>query len=52
MRALMTQNSCAVGMRDAKLGNHLNWEDEKRLAFKTTKNLHIKDKLELKICNH
>ena len=23
-RALMTQNSCAVGMRNAKLGNHLN----------------------------
>ena len=22
-RALMTQNSCAVGMRNAKLGNHL-----------------------------
>ena len=24
MRALMTQNSCAVGMRNAKIGNHLN----------------------------
>ena len=24
MRALMTQTSCTVGMRNAKLGNHLN----------------------------
>ena len=24
LRALMTQKSCAVGMRNAKLGNHLN----------------------------
>ena len=24
--ALMTQKSCAVGMRNAKLGNHLNWK--------------------------
>ena len=24
MRALLTQKSCAVGMRNAKLGNHLN----------------------------
>ena len=29
-RALMTQTSCAVGMRNAKLGNHLNCE---HLAF-------------------
>ena len=25
VRALMTQKSCAVGMRNAKLGNHLNY---------------------------
>ena len=24
LHALMTQKSCAVGMRNAKLGNHLN----------------------------
>ena len=24
VRALMTQKSCAVGIRNAKLGNHLN----------------------------
>ena len=29
LRALMTQKSCAVGMRNAKLGNHLKllWEE-------------------------
>ena len=26
VRALMTQNSCAIGMRNAKLGNHLKRE--------------------------
>ena len=26
VRALMTQKSCAVGMRNAKLGNHLKAE--------------------------
>ena len=29
LRALMTQKSCAVGMRNAKLGNHLKWEKKK-----------------------
>ena len=31
LRALMTQKSCAVGMRNAKVGNHLNIKDSASL---------------------
>ena len=45
LRALMTQNSCAVGMRNAKLENHLKlpyilfWNDENNLFSSATLNL-------------
>ena len=38
VRALMTQKSCAVGMRNAKLGNHLKFPYSCNEAFKLGRN--------------